>query len=274
MSYGEYEAVKAHRWSDIKHMNDGPLAYRYHMDNGSERTAAMDFGNLVHALTLEPDDLPLRYAIWDLVDGNRNTNAYKQFVKDSEARGREVVSTDDYAAARRLRDAVHAHPAAGPLVRGAEYVEQVVQWTDCETGLPCKLRLDGLNTEGRVVIQDLKTIAAINDRAIDRTIVDRLYHGQFGHYRDGCATAFGITSEREFPIVKLVFVGKKPPHEVRVKRLSNATLWTGADLAHRLLAQVAECEASGEWPCKYPDEEKYDLPGWYSDEDDDYTETP
>jgi len=79
-----------------------------------------------------------------------------------------------------------------------------------------------------------------------------MYHGQLAHYCAGTGCKVGA----------LVVVESSEPHDVGVYVLDDDALWSGEVLVSRLLARVAECEASGEWPGAMPRAEVLPLPAW------------
>jgi hypothetical protein len=257
-TYAEYDAIPGcDRWSDVKTMFDGPRSYRDHMDGPRESTDAMDFGSLVHSAVFEPDSLLLEYAVWMADMGNRAGNKWTDFL--AQNKGKQIVREVDWKRALKVRDAVHSHPKAKKLLAGKGYTEHVITWTDEATGRPCKARVDRIRTSGRPVEADLKTTGAKlgNLRKFRNTCADLLYHGQRGMYRDGIEAALGIHVDS-----RLIVAEAQGAFEVAVLKVSPAEVWAGSDLFHRLLEQIAECEADDHWPFRYEDEEDLDLPPW------------
>lgn len=260
MNYDEYALLTGHRWSDIKCMNDGPRTYRAHMDDGKgPDTDAMAFGRAAHVAAFEPDLLPLRFCIWD--GGTRRGKDWDSFL-DANA-GKEPLRASDYLRILQLRDAVHSHPEARKILDGAGEYEKTVNWTDPESGLPCKSRLDSLTLDREPFVDDLKTTGTFGDLHLWRNQAARLlYHGQLGMYRDGVKVALGVECGARFIVAETAGA-----FEVAVLTVSSAELWAGSDLFHILLNRIAECEAAGEWPFRFPEAEDFDLPAWaYADE--------
>lgn len=120
---------------------DGVVDYRYHNSAGisvsslkvfakapaklkagpvKEETAAMQMGSLVHTAILEPQLLEARYKPTDL--DRRGTKAWD--LAEEGAGGRELIKREDWDAARRMRDAAHAHPTAAELLKPGLLTEQ------------------------------------------------------------------------------------------------------------------------------------------------------
>jgi len=170
-----------------------------------EQTAAMRMGSLTHCAILEPDALERRYAPTDL--DRRGTKAW-----DAEALaagGRELIKRDEWNTALAMRDAVHAHAAASALLADA-ITERTLTWTDPETGVPCKARLDIYS----VCPADLKTTADASPHGWGRAAISSGYYLQAAHYLEGCR-ACGLNADG----MPFIVVEKEFPHVVEVYEL-------------------------------------------------------
>ena len=88
--------------------------------------------------------------------------------------------------------------------------ESTIQWTDRETGLACKGRLDWLSSAPPVIL-DLKSLADAEMRALQQATARHDYHCQLAFYRAGLR-ANGIECES----VKIVAVEQSEPYDVAV----------------------------------------------------------
>ncbi len=84
-------------------------------------------------------------------------------------------------------------------------IETVFQWTDASTGLPCKAKVDSVNTDlvyGDRVVYDLKTTSATDESAFAASITDYDYLRQAAFYLDATGAD------------RFLFVGvsKRKPH--------------------------------------------------------------
>ena len=106
---------------------------------------------------------------------------------------------------------------------------------------------------------DLKTVGYKlgSLRKFRNACADLLYHGQRGMYRDGLQAALGLDVDSKFIVAEA-----QGAFEVAVLPVSPAEVWAGSDLFHRLLEQIAECEANDHWPFLYEEEQDLDLPSW------------
>lgn len=254
-TYAEYDAIPAHRASDIKYMDAGPRSYRAHMDEPDDGgTDAMAFGRFAHVAVFEPDILPLQFAVWK--GGTRAGEKWTDFLAANA--GMEPLREIDYRRGIKVRDAVHSHPEAGKILRSQHEAEKTITWTDEETGLPCKARMDISEVGPHASIDDLKTTATFgNLRRFRNNAAELLYHMQLGMYRDGVKAALGLDCG-----ARIIVAQAGGAFEVAVLKFSSDELWAGSDLFHELLGRIAECEASGEWPFRFPDVQDMNLPPW------------
>ena len=253
MNFDLYCGLNGVNFSTLKRVAKSPLDYYYGLTHERPDTAPMSIGRAVHVAVLEPDTLPLRYAVWD---GYRRGKDWTQFQEANE--GREILTATEYARCLAIRDSVRSHPVAGPLLAKGES-EVTVQWTDEETGLSCKARLDHLCGDA---LTDLKTTTDIGHRAFARTCARYEYHAQMAHYQNGL-----LATGHDPAPVRIVAVESEPPHDVAVYLVDEDALYAGADKVAKWLRIVAECQESGLWPGQYPEQVTLDLPPWAFDDD-------
>lgn len=250
----EYEAIKAVRWSHLKHMRTSPKHYLHAVATPFEPTPAMQIGTAAHALVLEPD-------VWDqrvvCYEGRRQGNAWKEF--QAEHDGKIILTRPEYDRAKGTGEAVLEHPEASRYL-GLGAKESAIVWTDPATGLKCKGKID---CWGRFVT-DLKCTEVVETRRFGSHAAKMAYHAQCAWYQWGLAEN-GIETEPE-PII--VAAESKKPHDVIVYRLPEAVVDVGRELFRRLLDQLAECIERDEWHGVAPTEQLLDLPAWAYESDD------
>jgi len=257
---GIYEGLPFSEYQDIDAWNPSLVVsglvsmLQLHHDeaNPKEATGPMIFGSAIHCSVLEPDEFPLRYCVW--TGGRKAGKDYDVFCAANS--GRDVLTGAQYDACLGARDAVRKHPAAVKILDGAK-TEVSVCWTDHQTGLPCKGRLDLLGG----CIADLKTTTAsiANARALKNIASDFHYHVKLAAYQAGIQAVTG----KLLP-VKVIWVEQDAPHDCRVQVVPAATLAKGWDAWQSVLTRIVECEKSGVWPgC---DETESDLEIWGADD--------
>jgi hypothetical protein len=258
MTFAEYAALPRVNFSTLKAMRRSPKHYQHRLANPLEDTSRLAFGRAVHTAVLEPDRLPLEYAVFF---GERR--AGKEWAAFCEQHpDQTILKRDEYESCLAVRDAVRAHPVASALLRSGE-AEQTILWTDTETGIECKARIDWLGAAGLV---DLKTTADVDARLFGATAARFSYHGQLAFYLAGLR-ANGI----DVP-AKIIAVETEAPCDVAVFGIDEGVLYAGEVEVTTLLRRVADCRERNEWPGRYVGEEPLRLPAWcFESSDDDAT---
>lgn len=252
MNYAEINAVN---WSTLSVMDRSPLHYRWAMEHPRADSDALRFGRAVHCLVLEPDLYGERYAVWDGPDRRTKAGKEQWLAFEDELGDRDVLAVETASTARAAASAVLACPAAADLLCGA-LVEQVLAWTDPETGINCKGRVDVITTVGSVV--DVKTARDISPRRFAASAAQFRYHGQIAFYYDGGAASGSVRGAAP-PMI--IAVESQPPYDVAVYDCSLFVV-PGRSLYRRLLTRLAECRRSDTWPGMAPGITELDLPPW------------
>lgn len=231
MTFAEYQQIDAVNWSSLREMATSPAQYRYGLDHPREDTTRLTFGRAVHAAILEPDRFALDFAVFK---GARRAGKVWQAFK-AQHPADSILKVAEYERVLAMRDAVRAHQVVARHLRGG-VAERVIVWTDAETGVRCKARLDLLDD----ALLDLKTT---DDVARFGWFTEQLhYNHQIAWYLRGLR-ALGIVVP-----ARLVAVECKAPYRVELIGFAAARLEAGERECRRLLRLVAECRASGRWP--------------------------
>lgn len=263
-TFAEYRNIKAVNWSTLKAMDDSPAHYKAAIEHGRDDTDALRLGRLADVLLFTPEAFEAKFAVWE--HGDRRGNAYKAFEAVAETMGRDVVKPADVTEGRALADAVRTHPEVADILDGAEFQVPIV-WVDPVTGLRCKGLADIVNWS-KGILADLKSAVTIEKRRFMAAAGKYRYHCQLAHYRAGLRVSREWTPER----VCIIGAEKGRPHDVGVFDLHHTVIAAGAVTVSDLLARVAECEAAGTWPGRYPARELVtmdDMPRWLLDDDTD-----
>lgn len=151
---------------------------------------ALDFGTLVHAVVLEPDNLG-HYVPADAErigvksDGTPAANpqmtvAWKRFCAEAETDGKTVVAQADWDRARAMRDAIARHPLAAEVLFNTDGTNEESAFAIDDNGRRHKARFDR-RIPGALI--DLKTTSArVGAKSLARTIVDYGYETSAAHY--------------------------------------------------------------------------------------------
>lgn len=163
--------------SQLKQYLANPADWAYKRLYGdTKKTDALNFGTAFHALLLDTTE------VVSLPEGETfRSGANRQWREDEEALGHIVVSAPEMTLLLRMRDNLRRYPEFYDLIDDG-LREQAIEWTDAETGLRLKAKLDLIprNTDFLV---DLKTARSANARDFMRESLDYGYHIQAEFYR-------------------------------------------------------------------------------------------
>lgn len=230
---------------DLAHQSPALLQWSKNAPEDEENKTALNVGDAVHALLLEPDRFEQQFAIGP-ANAPRNTNAGKEKWAEFEAGldGQTILTADEGRKVKLIYESVMAHPHARWLIEEPGDAESSVYWNDSETGLLCRCRFDKLlNRHGWIL--DVKTTGDMSK--FKWSVRDFRYDVQDAFYSDGYANHFGERPQGFLFLVVSTSIecGRYP---VRLFELDPASKQQGYQTMRDDLAVVAECEASGEWP--------------------------
>ena len=155
----EYFSVPAISASQIKQFDRGAYWFwkmsPFNPDKEPEKeTDALVFGKLCHCLLLEPGMFLQEYQVVDF----GKTRANKKYEQAKEENpGKIIITPEEFEHATKMIQNVHDHKLASIILDGAT-AEMPFIWTDKETGMACKAKLDAVKrTKGGIVVIDYKT---------------------------------------------------------------------------------------------------------------------
>lgn len=246
VSRAEYHAdVAAINKSLLDEVERSPAHARRYLDQKRKpRTRALELGDIVHAMVLEPDLVSSQFIAPEKVLDARK--AYDRAVLEeweliAQDRGKTLIRREVYDQAAEIREAVfQSRTARGIFSKGEP--EATFVWRDQATGLVCKCRVDWLR-DG--FLTDVKTAADASPRAFGRAALNHRYDVQDAHYIDG-------VGDDELGFVFLV-VETTPPYPVAIYADNPGARRLGRQKRDRNLATLLECHETNRWP-GYPDE--------------------
>jgi exodeoxyribonuclease VIII len=255
-----YDAIDAVNSSTLKVLwSQSPLHYLYRLTVPRIETPAMALGTAAHMAILEARRFDGHYTIRPkgLRAGTKAGDAWL-----AEHAGESLISQEHFDLAIGMRDAVLANSTAlWWLTRAEPQPEHVIVWTDEETGIKCKGRVDLLNADGLV---GLKTCSTTDERLFSGQAARLGYHFQWAFYYDGlCALG------REPKSVIEICVEQEPPHDVVPAEIDVETLDAGREAYRSALVTLAACRAKNEWPGRCSGMRRFRLPAWATPHDDD-----
>jgi hypothetical protein len=260
LTYEQYDAIEAVRRGLVLKGRSSMLHLHHAEVHGeSETTAALLFGQALHAAVLEPDDFEERVIL-----GPINPKTQEPYGRDSKAcqtfadenPDKIVLGKGDRDAIEGMGKAIRSHPTARKLVRAVGRSELTLVWDDAATGVRCKARIDGFIGNGLGMI-DLKSTNDASAGAFSRSVYDYGYHVQAAMTIDGWKALTG----QDEPFTMIV-CEKEPPYAVAVYTLGEDSLAVGRVEYREVLRSIVKCRVAKEWP-GYPAEAvPLDVPEW------------
>lgn len=284
MTEKEYREHPAISRSELWWINRSPEYFKYRREHPTPPTQALLFGQVAHKLLLEPDDFENDFAVAPQVD--RRTKLGKEvwdaFVVSAE--GKTVVDMSTYETAMDMVVAARLNPLVNKLLQGEH--EEPFFWTDPDTGVDCKCRLDSWHRDenGVPVIVDYKTASDASYKYFLRDVVSYGYYFQAAMYSEGLIqnglcprlikgkpkkrwwkdpatgkrkywTEYPETivmggTEGEIIHPRFVFIvqEKAEPYAVNVFEIDTDFIMAGYDKFRELIGTYVSCESTGFWP--------------------------
>lgn len=234
-----------------------PAKYRWAMDNPSKPKRHFDLGHAVHKLVLGAG------AELEIIDApDYKTKAAQQQRDAAYDAGRVPLLPKEHEQVKAMAAAVRADPVAAALfdpARGGK-PEQSLFWTDAQTGVPLRSRLDWLpaSNGGRMIVPDLKSADSADPESAGRALYNYGYAGQAAFYVDG-VLALGLAQSAAFV---LVFVETDPPYLVSLYYPDDTAMRIGRARNRQAMEIWRDCTESGIWPGYTQDIEPISLPRW------------
>jgi hypothetical protein len=238
LPYEAYAALPGINATALKAGARSMLAMREVMTGGGKKcTAAMDWGNLVHAALLQPTQCTELYAVW--TGGIKRGGAYDAF--EAANAGKTIIKPDEAKELDALIKAVYSKPFAVALLSGC-ITELCLQWTDPDYG-PAKARLDGYMANNGGTLIELKTARSITDRSFASAFYSLGYDIQLGWYAHGLQA-------NNMPVADVWTVAVQTQEELdcRVLHIPKLVLDEGYAKARRLAIEYRACESLKDWP--------------------------
>lgn len=241
MTEKEYRAHPAVSRSQLFKLRESPEKFRYYEDNPEEPTAALIFGQFLHAMVLQPDTIPQQFAAAPSVDRRTRDGKAQWAAFETAAEGRTVVTFEMAITAKEMQQKLESCEFAKKLLSGEKEVPYF--WTDELTGEECKCRADCItNINGLDIIVDLKTAENADTDTFMRHAIKYGYDLQAAMYSEGVRKC----TDKECAFVFIV-IEKKPPYAVNILQADKAFITHGVDLFRELLGIYHDCKQTGNW---------------------------
>jgi hypothetical protein len=214
-----------------------------------EASDAMEFGTLVHTMTLQPHEVDREIAVIPVdvltSNGQRRGKAWDAFVEEQV--GKILVKQADYDRARQIAERVWDHPFYKLVFDWQQYIEVPIKWVDPTVEVACKGIPDIVcNNEWIIDIKttsDLTGFTQGRDALVSRTIADFGYHIQAAFYLTGASEFYGERKTR----FALIVVETKEPYRVYAMEINQAAIAAGEGEMIRLLQEYKRRLGEGDW---------------------------
>lgn len=240
---------------DLVHRS--PAHYAWSRKHPSDPTPAMLIGSAVHCASLEGyDEYNGRYVVAPEI--NKRTKAGREEWKIFEQAnaGKTILTAEQHELVVGMATAVTDNKIASALLASG-LAEQACLFTDPDTKLACKSKIDFISHSHPGLVIDLKTAADASHDAFMRACKNYRYYVQDAFYSHA-ATVCGV----DVKAFLFVVVENKPPHEVAIYSLPDEAKYQGMMEFRRDLETYQRCLETGEWP-GYPTEvQMLDWPFW------------
>ncbi len=241
MTEKEYRAHPSISRSQLFKIAESPEKFKYYEENPEPATPALTFGQLFHAMVLQPEQVDIQFAKAPEVD--RRTKAGKEAFADFEekAQGKIVLSPDFFKQSKAMCDALKKNTLVEKLLKGEK--EKAFFWTDELTGESCKCRVDCLTeVGGQIVIVDLKTTENAETESFMRSAIRYGYDFQAAMYCKGVEVNNG-----KKPLFVFIAIEKKPPYAINILQADELVIQRGYDIFRELLGIYHFCKKNNNW---------------------------
>ncbi len=233
-----------------------PAKFRWAQDNPPEPRDVFDIGTAAHALVLGCGN-PLRAIDADDWRGK----AAREARDEARADGHTPLLRKDYDRVHAMAGALVCHPLATALLSNGK-PEQSIFWTDEQTGVELRARLDWLPDvrEGkRMVVPDFKTAVSVNPDDFARSAATFGYDMQVAFYTEAVRAA-GLDAD---PAFVFVVQSKEPPYLVSLVELDAEAEEIGRRRMRRAVDTYKTCKDRDWWPGYGEEPVLVSLPYWY-----------
>ena len=241
MTEKEYREHPAISRSELFKISESPEKFKYHREHPEEPTPALVFGQLFHAMALQPETVADLFAVSPNID--RRTKAGKEAFAEFEAQaeGKIVISADMVEQASDMCDALSRNEFVKKLLKGEK--EKTFFWVDEMTGEECKCRTDVLTeVGGNLIIVDLKTTDNAETEAFMKSAIRYGYDLQSAMYSEGIK----VNTSRE-PLFVFIAIEKKPPYAINILQADKLLIRRGCDLFREYIGIYHDCKQTDNW---------------------------
>lgn len=224
-------------------------------DADRKMTDALRFGQAFHLAILEPEEFAKRVEWWE----KHKTTTSKPFQEADAAMEERMLLCPSVWKEQLVDtlDAILANTDTRAMLELPGDNEVTLVWTDEETGIECKARLDRIATCG--ILIDFKSARDASEQGFRKSVQDFGYHVQEAFYRDGYKAVFGEEAAAfAFPLVE-----KEDPYLTNLCQLDPEAVDAGRYIYKRNLRRYADCLEKNHFPGYGAGTKTIKLDKWY-----------
>lgn len=263
ISREEYTKIDAVNFSLLKQYMRSPAHFHQEFVFGQEadevekESKALRMGKAIHSYVLEPEKFKEVYDFINFEErpvkenktggvADYRTKANKEWrettINHMRICGKTVLnSKEEFDEITAMGESIQSNNAASILLKGCKN-EQVIEWTDAETGVRCKGIVD-FNSLTKSVHGDLKSMDDASPFAFGNYMAKWLTHMQLAYYGDGLEAVHG----KQFNTAFVIAIEKKAPYVCQPYYLDESDIALGRTMYRSLLNIHKKCVTAGKW---------------------------
>ena len=241
MTEQEYRKHPAISRSELFKISESPEKFKYYQEYPEEPTPSLIFGQLFHAMALQPETVSEQFVIDPKISkkSNAGKDEWKAFLEENK--DKTIVTADMYQQATEMCEALSRNEFVQKLLKGEK--EKVFFWDDDLTGEPCKCRTDCLTELGdNLIIVDIKSTENAETEAFMRSAIKYGYDFQSAMYSKGVEVNTG-----KKPLFVFIAIEKKPPYAINILQADKLLIRRGYDLFREYLGIYHDCKTTDNW---------------------------
>jgi hypothetical protein len=238
----------------LKKLLRSPAHYRAYLEEKDDDTQSRRLGRAIHAWVLENHVFNDKFVVWR--GGARRGKAFDTF--EAANTGKTILTEADVLTVQGCGQALVNDPAFpvrgflegmqdsdGNQVVAPAKTEFSIFWTDEETGVQCKVRLDAVRLEEPVIALDLKSTDDARPHEFTRQMLRLDYDLQAAFYVEGVRRFVGHECPFIFAAVEI-----DKPHGTAFYALSpgHDMMENGRRKMRHALQIKARCERENRYP--------------------------
>lgn len=240
LSNDDYHASPGVSKSTLDNIAVSPKYFQWTLKNQKKQTKPMLFGAAYHCLILEAH---LYASLFYETKTQPNE-------PEMDAQDRWPISAANFKTLSAMREEFQRDEIAMKSIDG--HRELSFFWTDRETGIQCKCKLDIVLLHG--IIVDLKTSEDAAQDEFSKTMMNYRYEVQAAWGLDGVRLSLEQSGQDlgiQMPDTFMFSVQEKlEPYDIGFHKIGPNSLVKGEELYRRDLETYARCVTDGIWPGK------------------------